>query len=236
MINFGGINMKKKDKRKAELYIKEHPKSPVSESFRFIRTNLKYMNPDEDTKIIGITSPSEQEGKTTVTANLGIALSLENDKVIVVDADLRKPKLNQFFGISNASGLSDYLSADIDYQNIIKETNEDNLDIITTGNIPPNPAELLNSQKMRYLLKKLKDEYDKIVVDTAPIIPVSDTVSMAPHIDGIIIVVAANQTNTEMLIKTKEILENVNAHILGSILNKYPIKAGGYYYQKSYYY
>ena len=225
-----------KNSRTAELYVKEYPKSPVSESFRFIRTNLKYMNPDNDTKVIGITSPSQQEGKTTVTANLGIALSLENDKVIVVDADLRKPKLNQFFGINNASGLSDYLSADIDYKEIIKTTNEDNLDIITTGNIPPNPAEMLNSQKMRYLLKKLKDEYDKIVIDTAPIIPVSDTVTLAPHIDGMVIIVAANQTNKELLIKTKEVLDNVKANILGTILNKYPIKAGGYYYRKSYYY
>mgnify|MGYP006297527591 CR=1 FL=1 len=228
--------MRKKDKRKEELYVKKYPKSPVSESFRFIRTNLRYMNPDDETKVIGITSTSEQEGKSTVAANLGIALSLEYDKVIVVDADLRKPKLNQFFGITNASGLSDYLSANIDYPEIIKETKEKNLDIITTGNIPPNPAELLNSHKIEKLLKSLKNDYDKVIIDTAPIIPVSDTVTLSPKLDGVLIIVAANQTDKELLIKTKDILENVNANILGTILNKYPVKSGGYYYQKSYYY
>jgi|SRR6056297_21650 len=225
-----------KDQRKDELYIKHHPKSPVSESFRFIRTNLKYMNPDEDTKTIGITSTSEQEGKSTVSANLGYALSLEFEKVIVVDADLRKPKLNRFFGIANAGGLSDYLSADIKYSEIIKKTNEKNLDIITTGNVPPNPVELLNSNKMGDLLDQLKKDYDKIIIDTAPLIPVSDTVTLAPKLDGLILVVASNQTQTDLLVKSKSMLDNVNANILGTVLNKYPVKSGRYYYQKSYYY
>jgi len=222
--------------RETELYIKTHPKSPVSESFRFIRTNLNYMNPDKPLKVIGITSTSEQEGKSTVSANLAVALALDGEKTLAIDADLRKPMLNRFFEVMCEGGLSDYLSDGTKYKNIIKKTKEHHLDLITTGNIPPNPAELLGSNKMNLLIKKLRKEYDKIIIDTAPIIPVSDTVSLAPALDGIILVTAAKQTTIDMLKKTKSILDNVNANILGTIINKYPVNSGGKYYQKKYYY
>ena len=226
----------KKDGRETDLYIKTHPKSPVSESFRFIRTNLNYMNPDKPLKVIGITSTLEQEGKSTVSANLAVALALDGEKTLAIDADLRKPMLNRFFKVMCEGGLSDYLANGTDYNYIIKSTEEHNLDLITTGNIPPNPAELLGSNKMHLLIKNLRKDYDKIIVDTAPIIPVSDTVSLAPYLDGIILVTAAKQTTIEMLKKTKNILDNVNANLLGTIINKYPVNSGGKHYQKKYYY
>ena len=222
--------------RKGELFVKNHPKSPVSEAYRFVRTNLNYMNPDNPLQVIGITSTAEQEGKSTVSANLGKALSLDLDKVIIVDADLRKPMLNRFFDITGDSGLSDYLSGDLKYEDIIKETGEDNLDIITTGPIPPNPAELLGSKKMKNLIKKLRKDYDKIIVDTPPVMPVSDPVILAPLIDGIILVVAANQTPIELLKKSKSMLDNVNANVIGTILNKYPADTGNKYSKDHYYY
>lgn len=230
--------MTKIKNRTDKLYVKNNPKSPISESFRFLRTNLNYMNPDRDLKIIGVTSPSQAEGKSTVVANLGKALSLESNKVLIIDTDLRKPKLNRFFGILGDVGLSDYLSREIDYEylEIIKKTGEENLDIITNNAIPPNPVELLNSKKMFKLLNKLRNDYDKIILDTAPIIPVSDTVNLAPNLDGVLIVVKANNTTEELLIKTKDVLTNVNANIIGVILNSYNAKADAQYYSKSYYY
>lgn len=221
--------------RKGDLFIKRHPKSPVSEAYRFIRTNLNYMNPDNPLKVIGITSTTEQEGKSTVSANLGKALSLDLDNVIIVDADLRKPMLNRFFGIIGEKGLSDYLSQDINYKEIIKKTGEENLDIITTGNVPPNPAELLGSKKMKKLFNILRSKYDKVIVDTPPVMPVSDPVLLAPMMDGIILVVAAKETPIELLKKSKKMLDNVNANVLGTILNKYPADTKGKY-AKNYYY
>lgn len=221
--------------RKGDLFIKIHPKSPVSEAYRFIRTNLNYMNPDNPLKVIGITSTTEQEGKSTVSANLGKALSLDLDNVIIVDADLRKPMLNRFFGIIGEKGLSDYLSQDINYKEIIKKTGEENLDIITTGNVPPNPAELLGSKKMKKLFNILRSKYDKVIVDTPPVMPVSDPVLLAPMMDGIILVVAAKETPIELLKKSKKMLDNVNANVLGTILNKYPADTKGKY-AKNYYY
>ena len=213
---------KKKDSKEKDLIVHNDPKSPISEGLRTIRTNLQFSNVDKQMKKIMITSSMPGEGKSFTTANLATAFAQDGSKVIMIDCDMRKGRLHKIFEISNSKGLSNLLIDDVEknYKKYIKKTNIENLSIIPSGMIPPNPSELLNSEANKKLISILEKNYDYVIFDCVPINGLPDSLIMANLVNKAIIVCAANVTPTELLQKTKTSLENVDAEIAGIVINK----------------
>ena len=222
--------------RSNELITREHPKSPVAEAYRSIRTSLKYLSPDKPLKSIMVTSSGAGEGKSFIISNLAVAMAQNDNKIIIIDADLRKPMQHRFYDMTNFEGLSSVLTGEISFTEAKRETNIDNIQLISTGVIPPNPAELLDSKKMQEVINKAKEEADIVLIDSPPIIPVTDAMLLSKSVDGVLLVVASHETEREMLVKAKEQLDRVDANILGTVLNKYPTDQKGKYYNQYYYY
>ena len=212
----------KVDAKGKDLIVHSDPKSPISEGLRTIRTNLQFSNIDKKMKKIMITSSMPGEGKSFTSANLATAFAQDGSKVIIVDCDMRKGRLHKIFEISNAKGLSNLLIDDIEknYKKYIKKTDIENLSIIPSGIIPPNPSELLNSEANKKLISILEKNYDYVIFDCVPINGLPDSLIMANLVNKAIIVCAANITPTELLQKTKTSLENVDADIAGIVINK----------------
>ncbi|AST58627.1 tyrosine protein kinase [Thermoanaerobacterium thermosaccharolyticum] len=209
-------------------------KTSVSEAFRSLRTNLQFTSVDKKVKSILITSSLPNEGKSTIIKNLAYALAMTGVKVIVVDCDLRNPTVHQMFKIPNMGGLTNIIVEDDRYEKyVISDKEFDNLGIITSGPIPPNPSELIGSNRMKSFLNKLKENYDYVLLDAPPVLLVTDPTVLAPVVDGVILVIQANKTEIEATKRAKEILTNVKANILGAVLNKVKEQKSGYYY---YYY
>ncbi|WP_028828656.1 CpsD/CapB family tyrosine-protein kinase [Proteocatella sphenisci] len=215
-----------------ELILKKLPKSPISEAYRGIRTNLEFANIDKNFKTILCTSATAGEGKTTTLCNVAAAMADNGNKVLILDCDLRKPRIHKFFELSNAAGLTDILLKGQDYKKFVHKIDYNNISVITAGNIPKNPSELLSSEKMKKFIEMLKDDYDYVMIDAPPVVPVTDSVIMSTYIDGVILVCASGDLNIEMAKKTRESLTKVGANILGVVLNKVPVdsKKYAYYY------
>lgn len=213
------------------LITKNDPKAPASEAFREIRTNLHYMSVDKELKSIVITSPTLGDGKTVTAVNVAVAFAKSGKKVLVIDADLRKPKVHHYFGIANEKGLTNIIKGDIDDKEINSMTLRgiQNLFVIPSGPIPPNPAEILSSNKMQQLLEKLKDDYDTIIIDTPPVGQVTDAAILAGTTDGAILVFACSQTRIDMAKRAKKALASVNSNIIGTVLTKVDTGRGNYY-------
>lgn len=213
---------KKKEGKEKDLIVHNDPKSPISEGLRTIRTNLQFSNVDKQMKKIMITSSMPGEGKSFTSANLATAFAQDGAKVIMLDCDMRKGRLHKIFEISNAKGLSNLLIDNVEknYKKYIKKTSIENLSIIPSGVIPPNPSELLNSEANKKLISILEEEYDYVIFDCVPINGLPDSLIMANLVNKAIIVCAANVTPTELLLKTKSSLENVDAEIAGIVINK----------------
>jgi len=184
---------------------------------------------DKKLKTILITSSIPQEGKTSVTTNLGIVLAEAGEKVLLVDADLRVPNLHKIFLFEETPGLTDVLATDKNYKDIIHSVDKvDKLYVLTCGSQAPNPSELLMSEKMKKLIDKLREEYDRILFDLPPVLGISDTSILSSNVDGILFVLGANEVDREAVQKAKESLEKVKAHILGLVLNKVKFEHHGY--------
>ena len=213
---------KKKEGKEKDLIVHNDPKSPISEGLRTIRTNLQFSNVDKQMKKIMITSSMTGEGKSFTSANLATAFAQDGAKVIMLDCDMRKGRLHKIFEVSNAKGLSNLLIDNVEknYKKYIKKTSIENLSIIPSGVIPPNPSELLNSEANKKLISILEEEYDYVIFDCVPINGLPDSLIMANLVNKAIIVCAANVTPTELLLKTKSSLENVDAEIAGIVINK----------------
>ncbi|MEE3037935.1 MAG: polysaccharide biosynthesis tyrosine autokinase [Bacteroidota bacterium] len=202
-----------------------NPKSSIAESFRSIRTNIQYLASDKKEKVICLTSSVSGEGKTFVSMNLASIISLTGEKTLLIGADLRKPKISDSFKLKNTVGLSSYLSNQNTKEEIIKQTNNEHLDIILSGPIPPNPSELLNLQKMKNLLEELKSQYKYIIIDTPPIGLVSDGIILMDYSDINLYVVRQNFTTKDMLHNFKETvnynkLKDINIVINGITTNR----------------
>lgn len=218
------------------LIVEEKPKSYVSEAYRTLRTNLQFSYFDKDLKKILITSAGPGEGKSTTAINLALTMAQAGNRVILIDCDLRKPTLHKKFKISNRFGLSNLIAENLKLADVIVQHNP-NFFIVPSGVIPPNPSEMLASYKMKEFLESLQSIFDCIILDTPPVLPVTDAQVLSTMVDGVIITTAAEQTSKDALIKTKELLDNVNANILGVVLNKVKIRSGkknGYYYYYEY--
>lgn len=223
-----------------ELITFRNPKSPISETFRTLRTNIQFMNINRKLKSILITSTLPGEGKSWVASNLAITFAQAEKKVILIDADMRKGRQYSIFGISPRPGLANYLAASdknedlIDMEKYVQKTEIDGLYVISAGNVPPNPSELLITPQMQRLLDRLSTQFDIIIVDAPPCELVTDAVILSRMVDSTVIVTAHKFTKKASLQKTIKSIKNVGGKIAGVVLNKVPIDAKKY--EKSYYY
>lgn len=224
---------------KDELIVNNNPKSIISEGIKTLRTNLQFADLKKNMKTILFTSSLPGEGKSFIASNLAVAFAQNGSKTLIVDADLRKGREHNIFHIKNDKGLSNLLIDDVEknYKNYIKKTDIHNLSILTMGTIPPNPSELLNSDKTKLLIDKLKEEFDMIIFDSVPINGITDALILSNYIDKTVIVCAIKVTPTDVLSKTKKSLQNVGADIAGIIVNKVPTDDSTYYnkYYSKYY-
>lgn len=180
-----------------------------------------------------ITSSGPREGKSTTVANLAVSIAQSGKSVLVIDADLRNPTQHKLFGLNNAEGLSVALVQDQEDHNYIKETQVPGVSVLTGGPIPPNPAELVGSKRMKRLIDEASEQFDVVLIDTPPIIAVTDAAILAQEVDGVILVLASGEVNKEYAQRAKDQLDKVGAKILGAVLNKADMKSSEYYY---YYY
>ncbi|MCY8232288.1 CpsD/CapB family tyrosine-protein kinase [Priestia endophytica] len=205
-------------------------KSPIAEQFRTVRTNIEFSSPDTDLRTIVVTSPNPAEGKSTITANLAVVFAQQGKRVLVIDSDLRKPTVHYTFHTENHVGLSNILTRQATLEKTVKTTKQENLWVLTSGPIPPNPSELLGSRGMNALLEKAKNEYDIIILDSPPVLAVTDAQVLSNLTDGVVLVVSSGKTQIDSAKKTKELLESARAKILGVILNNKKVQKNQYYY------
>jgi capsular exopolysaccharide synthesis family protein len=221
-----------------ELITFGHPKSMLSEAYRNIRTSILLSFSEKPPKRIAISSPNPTEGKTTVVINTAIALSQTGAKVLIIDTDLRKPRIHKLFNEENGVGLSNFLSGHGKLESIIKKTEIPNLYYIPSGPIPPNPSELIGSNLFKNMMESLGEKFDHLILDTPPVLGFTDSVILSTTVDGIILVVLGGKTPRETLLLAKEFLHQVNAKILGVVINRVDIQRSdyGYYYYRYHYY
>ncbi len=214
-----------------QLIVRNPKLSPVSEAFRTLRTNLQFSKIDSSLHSLIITSAGPQEGKSTVVANTGVVLAESGKKVIIVDCDLRKPTQHRIFGVKER-GLTNYLVERTTVDELFQLTGIDNLQVLTSGPIPPNPSELLVSSRMADLLVYLQSHFDFVLIDTPPVIAVTDACVLASRVEGVALVVRAGFTRPEMVRQAKESILRANGKLLGVILNRVEIEEqySNYYY------
>jgi capsular exopolysaccharide synthesis family protein len=216
------------------LITKFNPKSPISEQYRTIRTNIEFASVDKEMRSLLVTSSGPSEGKSSTTANLAVVFAQQGKKVLLVDADLRKPTVHYTFKLDNRIGLSTVLVGEKSLDDTIKETDVPNLHILTCGPIPPNPSELLGSNAMKQMIQKAQESFDMVIFDTPPVLAVTDAQILANTCDGALVVVRSEQTEYEAIQKAKELLEPAHAKLLGIVLNDVAqSKSSTYYYYGS---
>lgn len=222
------------DERSDKLVTSLPLKSTIAESYRTLRTNIQFASVDrEQIKTILVTSTQPGEGKTVTSANLSIVMAQADIKTVYIHADLRRPTGHKIFGLQNVKGLTTYLVGQASIEEIIQDTDIPNLQVITSGPIPPNPAELLASKKMENFLEELKLKFDMIIIDTPPVLAVTDATVLSQKVDGCLLVVSSGITSKEMASKAKNQLMNAKAPLLGVILNNKKLSKKEY---NTYYY
>jgi protein-tyrosine kinase len=210
-------------------------KSPESEAYRTLRTNIQFSSVDNPIRSLLVTSSSPGEGKSTTTANLAVVLAQTGQRVIVVDTDLRRPVLHKVFGIPNNIGLTTALLAgeSLSQEDYLQPTEIDTLSVLTSGPIPPNPSELLGSHRMQHLIEVLAQAADIVIFDSPPVLAVTDAVVLGRQVDGVLVVADAGNTREHALAQAVAELQKTGANVLGVALNRLDTRRGGYYY---YYY
>lgn len=229
----GGISFDA-DATKKPLITQTAPQSPRAESFRQLRTNLQFAHVSHDSKTVLMTSTLPGEGKSTTATNLAIALAQSGQTVALVDADLRRPMIAEYLGLERNAGLTTALLGKAHIDDLLQPWGSDNLYVLASGQVPPNPSELLGSEKMKQLITQLEHAFDAVIIDAPPLLPVTDAAVLAQQVGGVVLVVGAQKVRTPDLEKSLASLEMVNADILGVVLNRLPSK-GPDAYAYSYY-
>ncbi|HIJ57208.1 MAG TPA: polysaccharide biosynthesis tyrosine autokinase [Deltaproteobacteria bacterium] len=212
------------------------PKSTASESFRGIRTSILFTSADHSPQVVLISSAGPEEGKTACVSNLAVAMAQSGSRVVLLDCDMRRPRVHQIFEIPRDSGISSFLVGTDELKEVVRRTPIKDLDVIASGPIPPNPSEMLGSKKMKALIEALRKDYDRILIDTPPITAVTDTSVLAPLSDGVILIVRAGVTPKPLIQTGLGQLQSVNARLLGAVLNGVQTGRDSYYYYQYYYY
>lgn len=226
-----------KKRQHAELVTRTVPKGATAEAYRTIRTNIQFIAREDNFKVLAITSPGLGEGKTTTTANLAVALAQTGKRVLAVSCDLRKPRLHRFFELHNRVGLANILTGEAALADVAQRCGIDTLRVIASGPIPPNPAELLQSEEMDELLEQFRKAAHFVVIDTAPILAVSDALILAPKSDGVILVADPSVTSRAALSHVRDQLEQIGGNVIGGIFNNFDPATARYYpsYYRYYY-
>lgn len=213
------------------------PKSPISEAYRSLRTNIQFSDIDNPKRVILMTSAATKEGKSTTCVNLAITFAQTGSRVLLVDSDLRRPTLHSFFNVDKMYGLSNVLIGSLSFNDVIKRTEVENLDLITAGDIPPNPAEMVASERMRMFLEEARNRYDVVLLDSPPVVAVTDAAILTTRADATILVVSSGMTGRSELKRAIGLIRSVGSNVLGVILNGLDIKKmyGTYYYYFHYY-
>ena len=221
--------------RNSELYVLENPTSTVAECVRTIRTNLLFMDPERELRSLLVTSAAPREGKTLTCVNLGMTMAMSGDRILIIDSDLRRPRLHKIFGLLNDRGFTNMLiDSSVESEEVIRPTDLETLDLLCSGPLPPNPAELLQTAAFKRTLDRLLQEYDRVIFDSPPVVPVTDAQVIGRQIDGAVLVVRAHQTNREVFGRAVNLLRTVNVNLIGGLLNGIDISKevyGHYYYQ-----
>jgi polysaccharide chain length determinant protein (PEP-CTERM system associated) len=222
----------------SHLLTQSAPKSPISEAYRTLRTNIQFSKADNPPRTMLITSAGPGEGKSTTVANLAITFSQAGSRTVLVDADFRRPVVHSVFGLPKEPGVTNYLAGKAPWEAVVRSSSVEGLDLVTCGVIPPNPSELLVSEKMKEFVAQLKSKYQTVLFDTPPVIAVTDAVVLSLLLDGVVLVASAGQTSSQGLARARSLLENVDARILGAVLNKIEAKSayGSYHYYYYYHY
>ncbi len=220
------------------LVVLESPRSPIAETYRILRTNIQYFGIDKELRALSITSPCKGEGKTTTTANLGVTIAQQGYKTLLVDTDLRKAKMHLLFSIPSTPGFTELILGDRTDEDVIRSTQVENLFILPSGHPPPNPSELLSSQRTREIIGRFRKEYERIIFDTPPVLAVTDPAILGSLADGTILVIEAENTEAEAVREAVNLLKTARAQILGFVLNKVDItrtyKSHRYYHYYEY--
>lgn len=245
VIESGGERTDKKSRikdvarlRECDLYIMHHPKSMPAECSRAIRTNLHFMSPDKPLKSLAVTSSMPREGKSTTSISLATTMAQAGSRVLLVDADLRRPRLHRTFSVSNDVGISSLIVGEAKLEDAIQHTELAGLDLLTCGPIPPNPSELLHTERFKELVKEFEKHYDKVIFDAPPVGAVTDPVILGAQVDGTILVVKTAYTSRDSIRRALRTLVDAHVPVLGVILNDIDVSAKkyGYYYGKYYRY
>lgn len=215
---------------KRKLVTQVSPKSPISEQYKTIRTNINFSSVDRDMRSIMVTSSGPGEGKSTTAANLAVVFAQQGKTVLLVDGDMRKPTAHYTFNVTNTFGLTTVLTRQKELREVVHQTDVDHLDLLTCGPVPPNPAELLSSRSMEEFLMDVYADYDMVIFDTPPVLAVTDAQVLANQCHGTILVVSSGTTEIESAQKGKELLQSAKGKLLGVILNNRELKDTSYYY------
>lgn len=222
---------KEKEIKRPGIIVADNPTSIVSEQFRTIRTNIQFSMIDRNVNTISVTSATPGSGKSTISANLGGAFAAQGNKVLLVDTDMRKPTVHKTFLVENHPGLTNLLTdRTLSIDSVTRQSYVPGLSYITCGIIPPNPSELLQSKRMNELIQEMKSGYDLVIFDNPPLLAVTDAQIMATKVDGTIVVVPQGEVKKNELDQAAELLEKVNANVLGAVLNKVDSDSDTYYY------
>lgn len=219
-----------------KLVAADHPRSPVSEAYRSLRTNLQFSAVDKPLKTLLVTSANPIEGKSLTVANLGVVMAQAGHSVVLIDADLRRPTLHRIFGLTKEEGLTNaLLQGNPSPDGYLQATKVENLRVLTSGPLPPNPSELLSSERMRKLIEHLKGQADVLLFDSPPSLAVTDAAVLSSQVDGVLLVVDAGACRRDLAARAVEGLSKVGGNVLGAVLNKLSPRGSGYYYYYYYY-
>lgn len=218
------------------LVTQNDPKNPAAEAYRVIRTGIQFAQAGKELQTIALISCTPNEGKSTTIANLAVVLTQAGKSVLLIDCDMRNPTVHKNFNLSNKVGLSSCISMGTALSDAVQKTSIEGLYALTGGVIPPNPSELLGSEQMKNVLQRAKEQYDYVLIDTPPVMPVTDALIVGRFVDGMILVIASAEVKVEMARDVKNQLVNAGANILGVVLNKVRSEHHGYGYGYYYYY
>lgn len=211
-------------------------KNPATEAYRVIRTSIQFAQAGKELKTLAVTSCMPNDGKSMTAANLAVVLTQAGKSVLLIDCDMRNPTVHKNFNLSNKVGLSSCISMGTALSDAVQKTSIEGLYALTGGVIPPNPSELLGSEQMKNVLQRAKEQYDYVLIDTPPVMPVTDALIVSRFVDGMILVIASAEIKVEMARDVKNQLQHAGANILGVVLNKVRSEHHGYGYGYYYYY
>lgn len=218
-------------KRNPGLVVSGRPMSIIAEQFRTVRTNIQFSMVDQELKSLVVTSAGPGAGKSMTAANLATTFGSEDYRVLLVDADLRKPTVHETFRLKNSTGLTTLLiNRRSELTDMIYKTDTEGLYLLTSGPVPPNPADLLGSNRMDALIKEMEETFDLVIFDMPPLLPVTDAQVMASKVGGVIFILPMNEVSKEDVLKSKEMLEMAEANVLGAVFNQAENAGTGYYY------